>query len=73
MTVRICFIEWGINPDGVTYARDYAQVWKNFVGSDDQYLHCNEILNTEYNACIIHNDIVFATEEDAVRFILRWS
>jgi len=54
-------------------AKDYTQVWKNFVGSGDQYLHSSKILETEYNACIIHNDIVFATEEDAVRFILRWS
>jgi hypothetical protein len=73
MTVRISYIKWGINPDGVTYASDYAQVWKNFVESDEQYLYSNDILDREYNARIIHNDIVFATEEDAVRFILRWS
>ena len=73
MTVRICFIEWGIKENGDKYARDYRQVWKNFVESDDQYLYGNEILNKEYNAHIVRNDIVFATEEDAVRFILRWS
>jgi len=73
MTVLICFIEWGIKENGDKYARDYTQVWKNFVGSDDQYLYSREILNTEYNAIIVDNDIVFATEEDAVKFILRWS
>ena len=76
--VRICFIEWGFKENGDKYARDYTQVWKNFVESDDQYLFCGslysrEILNTEYNAIIVDNDIIFATEEDAVRFILRWS
>ena len=73
MTVRISFIEWGTKENGEKYARDYAQVWKNFVESDDQYMYSNETLNTEYNAYVTENDIVFATEEDAVRFILRWS
>jgi len=70
--VRISFVEWEMRA-GELYARDYTQPWKNFVESEEQYLYSSEILNTEYNACIIHNDIVFATEEDAVRFILRWS
>jgi hypothetical protein len=70
--VRISFVEWEMRA-GELYARDYRQVWKNFVESDDQYLYGNEILNKEYNARIVRNDIVFATEEDAVRFILRWS
>jgi hypothetical protein len=73
VTVRICFIEWGIKENGDKYARDYTQAWKNFVESEEQYLHSKDILNTEYNAHITENDIVFATEEDAVRFILRWS
>jgi len=70
--VRISFVEWEMRA-GELYARDYTQPWKNFVGSDDQYLYSREILNTEYNAFIEDNDIIFATSEDAVRFILRWS
>ena len=72
MTVRISFIEWDMRDEEMC-AQDYTQVWKNFVMASENYLHSSEILETEYNACIIHNDIVFATEEDAVRFVLRWS
>ena len=70
--VRISFVEWEIRAEEL-YALDYTQTWKNFCETDLQYLHSTRILNTEYNAFIEDNDIIFATEEDAVRFILRWS
>jgi len=70
--VRISFVEWEMRA-GELYARDYTQPWKNFCETDLQYLHSTRILETEYNAIIVDNDIIFATEEDAVRFILRWS
>jgi hypothetical protein len=70
--VRISFVEWEIRAEEL-YALDYTQTWKNFCETDLQYLHSTRILNTEYNAFIEDNDIIFATEEDAVRFILRWA
>jgi hypothetical protein len=74
MTCKISFVEWEMRA-GELYALDYTQTWKNFCETDEQYMHSiqTRILDTEYNAFIEDNDIVFATEEDAVRFILRWS
>ena len=73
--VRISFVEWEMREGVLLYVCDYTQTWKNFCETDEQYMHSiqTRILDTEYNAFIEDNDIVFATEEDAVRFILRWS
>jgi hypothetical protein len=74
--VRISFVEWEMREGVLLYVRDYTQTWKNFCETDEQYrMHSiqTRILDTEYNAFIEDNDIVFATEEDAVMFLLRWS
>ena len=76
---RISFMVWQDDPAIIgKRAVDYTPQWKNFsasiwngaaVGSP----RIRQILQTDYNARIEQNDIIFATEEDAVRFILRWS
>ena len=77
--IRISFMVWQDDPAIKDYqVVDYTPQWKNFsasiwngaaVGSP----RIRQILREDYNARIEQNDIIFATEEDAVRFILRWS
>ena len=77
--IRISFMVWQDDPAIIgKQAVDYTPQWKNFsasiwngaaVGSP----RIRQILREDYNARIEQNDIIFATEEDAVRFILRWS
>jgi lipocalin len=73
MTCKISFVEWGIDDAGQRVATDYTPTWYNFCCVDDNYVNSSKVLTADYNAIILDNDIVFATEEDAVRFILRWS
>jgi hypothetical protein len=75
--IRISFVVWEDYPDPIKQVRDYSSQWKNFTASiwtdDKREPSSREILQTDYNARIENNDIIFATSEDAVRFILRWS
>jgi hypothetical protein len=74
--VRISFVMWNDDSRWVQ-TLDYTPMWNNFSASIwtdySREPSSREILQTDYNARIEKNDIVFATEEDAVRFILRWS
>ena len=79
--IRISYVEYDYieydNGTGLHHPVDYTPMWKNFTASiwtdDKRPPSSGQMLDTEYNAFIEDNDIVFATEEDAVRFILRWS
>ena len=73
MTCKISFVEWCIDDAGQRVATDYTPTWYNFCCVDDNYVNSRQVLTADYNAIIVDNDIIFATEEDAVRFILRWS
>ena len=73
--IRISFV---VLEDDRPQSLDYTPMWKNFSASiwNDAAVgspRIRQILQTDYNARIEQNDIVFATSEDAVRFILRWS
>jgi hypothetical protein len=74
--IRISFVEYNNGPD-LYRAVDYTPQWKNFTESiwtdDSRDPSSRQILQTDYNARIEFNDIVFASSEDAMRFILRWS
>ena len=76
--VRISYVVWEDNPEKKgKRALDYTPQWKNFceeVWTDQSRDHIViQILQADYNARIEKNDIIFASSEDAVRFILRWS
>ena len=77
--VRISFLVWQDDPAIIgKRAVDYTPQWKNFSASiwNDAAVgspRIRQILQADYNARIEQNDIIFASSEDAVRFILRWS
>lgn len=79
--IRISYVEYDYieydNGTGLHHPVDYTPMWKNFTASiwtdDKRPPSSGQILQAEYNAFIEDNDIIFATSEDAVRFILRWS
>ena len=75
--VRISFLVWQDDPAIIgKQTVDYAVQWKNFSASIDAAVgspRIRQILREDYNARIEQNDVIFATSEDAVRFILRWS
>lgn len=73
MTYRMSFVASEINADGNHMLGDYTRVWYNFLNDDDNFQNCRQVLKDQYNAIIEDNDILFVLEEDAVRFILRWS
>jgi hypothetical protein len=74
MTFRMSFTESEINADGNYVVSGYGQVWFNFLDDDYNYQNCSQVLKEQYNACIVDgNHVLFGTQEDAVRFILRWS
>ena len=72
--IRISFV---VLEDDRPQSLDYTPMWKNFSASIwtdySREPSSRQILQADYNARIEKNDIVFATSEDAVRFILRWS
>ena len=85
---RISFMVWQDDPAIIgKRAVDYTPQWKNFSASiwNDAAVRSSgsvaavgsprirQILQADYNARIEQNDIIFASSEDAVRFILRWS
>ena len=77
--VRISFMVWQDDPAIIgKQTVDYTVQWKNFSASiwNDAAVgspRIRQILQADYNARIEQNDIIFASSEDAVRFILRWS
>ena len=77
--VRISFLVWQDDPAIIgKQTVDYTVQWKNFSASiwNDAAVgspRIRQILQADYNARIEQNDIIFASSEDAVRFILRWS
>ena len=77
--VRISFLVWQDDPAIIgKQTVVYAVQWKNFSASiwNDAAVgspRIRQILQADYNARIEQNDIIFASSEDAVRFILRWS
>ena len=75
--VRMSFVVWEDDPEIIgKRAVDYTPQWKNFSASIDAAVGTSrfrQILREDYNARIEQNDVIFATSEDAVRFILRWS
>ena len=73
MTFRMSFVESEINADGNHMLGDYSRIWYNFLNDDHNYQNCRQVLKDQYNAVIDNNHILFGSEEDAVRFILRWS
>ena len=77
--VRISFLVWQDDPAIIgKQTVDYTVQWKNFSASiwNDAAVgspRIRQILQADSNARIEQNDIIFASSEDAVRFILRWS
>ena len=86
--VRMSFLVWQDDPAIIgKQTVDYTVQWKNFSasiwnnaavrssGSDAAVgsPRIRQILREDYNARSEQNDVIFATSEDAVRFILRWS
>ena len=75
--VRMSFVVWEDDPEiKGKQTVDYTVQWKNFCIWNDAAAgspRIRQILREDYNARIEQNDVIFATEEDAVRFILRWS
>ena len=76
---RMSFMVWQDDPAIIgKQTVDYTVQWKNFSASiwNDAAVgspRIRQILQADYNARIEQNDIIFASSEDAVRFILRWS
>ena len=75
--VCMSFVVWEDDPEiEGKQTVDYAVQWKNFCIWNDAAAgspRIRQILREDYNARIEQNDVIFATSEDAVRFILRWS
>ena len=77
--IRMSFMVWQDDPAIIgKQTVDYTVQWKNFSASiwNDAAVgspRIRQILQADYNARIEQNDIIFASSEDAVRFILRWS
>lgn len=72
--VRVSLVIWETGEDKKPVAVNYTSTWQNFVEDCDMnIISTRRKLREEYNAYPEGNAIVFATDADAVRFILRYT
>ena len=70
---RLCFVEY-YDDFGKKIATNYTKTWHNFADEcERRRMTQRQLLRKEYNAKIEGNDVIFATEQDALMFLLRWS
>lgn len=70
---RLSYVEY-YDDFGIKIATNYTRTWHNFADEcERRRLTQRHILRKEYNAKIQGSEVIFATEQDAVKFILRWS